>query len=551
MTHTPPPRQRSAPITAPAISLAATLAEAARRFGDAPAVVRWDGEALGYESWWAGARALAGWMARRGVGEGDRVALVLPSGLEYLIAYAAASALGAVTAGVNPSLAPAERGALVELVDPALVLVDPGLAESISGDRSVELVSPCEPGRAPCADLLEDDGPGSWGPVADAPTPRPDRTAALVFTSGTTGLPKAARFTEGALAAIARLDLGDSADRWGGAGPMFVSTQFAHVGLMTKLCWYLRSGARLHLVDRWRADTVLRLVAEQSMAAIGAVAPQVALMLRSPLIDSLDLSAMRLLIVGGAASPTPLVSEARRRFGAGYTIRYSSTETGGCGLATPPWPERDGDDATIGRPRPGIEASIRDVDGTEVPDGTLGELWIRTPSAMAGYWEAPEATAAALSDGWVRTGDLATRERSEPDRPGRYRLAGRRGDMYIRGGYNVFPAEVEAALADHPGVAQVAVVPRADDVMGEVGVAVVVPRPGVEAPDLESLRRHGARVIARHKLPEALAVRSSLPLGATGKIDRRGLTAQVQLEDEPGEGGEVGTPGAGAAGSQP
>lgn len=511
---------------APAASLADTLAGAALRFGDTPAVVRWDGETLSYATWWSQACALAGWMARRSVGEGDRVALVLPSGLEYLVAAAAASALGAIVAGVNPSLAPNERAGLVELVDPKLVLADPALTEGLDPARRVEATTACEPGRAPWAGLLSTDPTDA--PIGVA-APQADRTASLVFTSGTTGLPKAARFTEGALAAIARLDLGAAATRWGGGAPMFVSTQFAHVGLMTKLCWYVRRGSRLHLVDRWRADDVLALVAAEAMTVIGAVAPQVALMLRSPGFDDLDLSAVELLIVGGAASAPSLVAEARERFGAGYSIRYSSTESGGCGLATPPWPVDQGDDETIGRPRKGIEASVRDDDGGELPVDTLGELWIRTPSAMAGYWEAPHATAAAMTDGWIRTGDLAT-----CDRLGRYALAGRRGDMYIRGGYNVFPSEVEAALADHPDVAQVTVVPRSDAVMGEIGVAVVVPRQPSSPPDLESLRRHGARTIARHKLPEALLVRSNLPEGATGKIDRRRLADEAAAVDSGG-----------------
>ncbi|MEZ5382925.1 MAG: class I adenylate-forming enzyme family protein [Microthrixaceae bacterium] len=530
----------SIPQPATALSLAATVAEAAVRFGDAPAVVRWDGASLSYHRWWAQAQRVAGWMARRGVGEGDRVALVLPSGLEYLVAGAAASALGAATAGVNPSLAPRERAVLVELADPRLVLADSLLAEGLPGERLVELVRPSEPDRAPWQAELEMAGATVGTPLGDAPAPRSDRTAALVFTSGTTGLPKAARFTEGALAAIARLDLGEAAGRWGGAGPMFVSTQFAHIGLSTKLCWYVRSGARLHLVQRWRADEVLGLVAGQRMATIGAVAPQVALMLRSPLMGDLDLSAVRLLIVGGAASPPAMVAEARKRFGAGYTIRYSSTESGGCGLATPPWPEHEDDDLTIGVPRAGIEASVRDDEGAELPQGELGELWIRTPSAMAGYWDAPEATAATLVDGWLKTGDLARR-----DALGRFSLAGRRSDMYIRGGYNVFPAEVEAVLADHPGVAEVAVAPRTDQVMGEVGVAVVVPRAGAATPCLADLRTHGEGRLARHKLPESMVVVDRLPLGATGKVDRRALADLVagnaldapQAGAEPGEGG--------------
>jgi acyl-CoA synthetase (AMP-forming)/AMP-acid ligase II len=191
---------------APAASLADTLAGAALRFGDTPAVVRWDGETLSYATWWGQACALAGWMARRGVGEGDRVALVLPSGLEYLVAAAAASALGAIVAGVNPSLAPNERAGLVELVDPKLVLADPALTEGLDPARRVEATTACEPGRAPWAELLSTEPDRRVDRRCCAASS--DRSASLVFTSGTTGLPKAAKFTEGALAAIARLDLG-------------------------------------------------------------------------------------------------------------------------------------------------------------------------------------------------------------------------------------------------------------------------------------------------------------------------------------------------------
>jgi acyl-CoA synthetase (AMP-forming)/AMP-acid ligase II len=177
---------------------------------------------------------------------------------------------------------------------------------------------------------------------------------------------------------------------------------------------------------------------------------------------------------------------------------------------------------TVGRPRPGVEVSIRsfaeETDGQEVDDGEVGEVWLRSGAVMSGYWRDPTATEATLVDGWLRTGDLG-----RIDEVGCLRLAGRRKEMFIRGGYNVYPMEVEAVLASHPAVGAVAVAPRPDDVMGEVGVAVVVPAAGLAAPSLEELRAFGADRLAAYKLPEALRVVDELPVTPGHKIDRRKL----------------------------
>jgi acyl-CoA synthetase (AMP-forming)/AMP-acid ligase II len=205
------------------------------------------------------------------------------------------------------------------------------------------------------------------------------------------------------------------------------------------------------------------------------------------------------------------VAEARRRFGAAYSIRYSSTESGGVGTGTA---FDAGDDEalhSVGRPRPGVEVRA---------DPATSMLELRSPAMMEGYWRDPERTAAAFTDdGWLRTGDLA-----EVDAGGLVRLRGRATDMYIRGGYNVHPAEVEAVLLEHPAVAQVAVVSRPDPVMGEVGVAVVVPRDPSHPPDLDDLRAFAAPRLAAFKLPEAVLVRTELPLTTMDKLDRRALT---------------------------
>jgi acyl-CoA synthetase (AMP-forming)/AMP-acid ligase II len=460
--------------------LGTVVREAARRFGDRPAFVDPDGRPLTYAELDRRSDAVAAGLARRGVGVGDVVVLRLPSTTAYVVAYAGAAKLGAITAGINPRLAEPEQEALVDLAGPALVLADPAEVAALETD----------------------------GPVPRLPDD-PDRPAALVFTSGTTGLPKGALFCDRQLAAVRRIDTGDG---WGGGGPMLAATQFAHVGFMTKLPWYLAMGTTQHLLARWRAGDALRLVSEHRMASIGGVAPQIALMVRAPESRALDFSAVTSIVVGGGPSPAALVREARERFGAPYSIRYSSTESGGCGTGTA---LDAGDDEalhTVGRPRGGIEVRIDD-----------GEVLLRSPTVMSGYWRDSEGTAETVVDGgWLRTGDMG-----EIDDRGNLRLVGRRKEMYIRGGYNVFPAEVEAVLLDHPAVADVAVVPRADDVMGEVGVAVVVPAGGAaEAPTLASLRAHAEPRLARYKLPDAVEVVDELPLTAMQKVDRRALAAR-------------------------
>lgn len=474
------------------MTLAATVREAARRFGPRAALVDPDGTAVSYADLDARSDQVAAGLLAAGVRAGDVVLLRLPSDSAYVVAYAAAAKVGAITAGVNPRLAAPEQDAVARVAGATLTLSSRDDLEALR-----------RPGPVP--------------PLADDP----DRPVALVFTSGTTGQPKGALFGEAQLASATRIDV---ADAWGDpAAPpasMLAGTQFAHIGFMTKLPWYLRLGTTTHILGRWRPADALACIAEHRMASIGGVAPQIALLLRED-VEAYDLTCMRNLIVGGAPSPPALVREARERFAADYSIRYSSTESGGCGTGT----AFDADDeealCTVGRPRGGIEVGIYGGVGKPLPDGEVGEVWLRSPTVMVGYWQDPEATAAALRDGWLRTGDLG-----RIDERGLLRLAGRLKEMFIRGGYNVYPAEVESVLADHPGVAEVAVVPRPDDVMGELGVAVVVPTDRNRPPTLDDVRAFLEPRLARYKLPEAIRIVDELPLTPMQKIDRRRLVAQ-------------------------
>jgi acyl-CoA synthetase (AMP-forming)/AMP-acid ligase II len=479
--------------------------EAARRFRDRVALVNHEGAELTYIDLFVHSEAVAAGLAERGVTQGDVVALALPSSFDYVIAYLANARLGAITTGVNPRFSPEERAKVIARAQPKLVIATEDLAEGIPAD--VETI-----GSLPRSDEK---------PPLPLPLD-PNRVATIVFTSGTTGEPKGAVFRNRQLAAIAMFDNGGV---WGNGGPMLSSTEMCHVGFMTKLPWYLRAGSRIHILRKWRAEDALRTISEQKMASVGGIGAQVALMLRLPNFDDFDVSSVKAIVVGGGPSPKALIEEARRRFGAAYSVRYSSTESGGVGTLTAFDAPDEETLYTVGRPRAGIELVIRDDDQKPVPDGEVGEVTLRSPAMLSEYWNDPENTAKTLRDGWLYTQDLGS-----IDEAGCLRLAGRSKEMFIRGGYNVYPLEVEAILQSHPEVAHVAVIPRPDDVMGEIGVAVVVPRDPTRTPTLDDLRSFASGHLAAYKLPEALRIVDELPYTGMQKVDRARLQEQEQLQ---------------------
>ncbi|HYL51614.1 MAG TPA: class I adenylate-forming enzyme family protein [Acidimicrobiia bacterium] len=480
--------------------LPVTIAEAARRFADRTAYVTPAGWSLSYADVDRISDEVASGLAHRGVRAGDVVALVLPPGPEYLLAYCAGAKIGAITAGVNDRLSSRERLAVLDVADPRIILDAGEFAAADAAEKALH-------------DLR----------VRGATPPRiaddPDRPVAIIFTSGTTGLPKGALYCNRQLAFITKTDVGD---RWDGGGRSFSGTSFAHLGFMTKLPGALRRGGTSFIMERWRARAALELLARERMTTVAGVPTQLALMLRDPEFDDFDLSSVQYIVAGGGPVTPGLAEEARRRFGAALSTRYSCTEAG-IGLGTAFDDPQEDAIVSVGRPHPSVDLAIRDPDGRDVAPGQIGEVCLRSPAVMSGYWRDPEQTRAALTtDGFVRTGDLGWLD----DR-GRLRLVGRSKEMYVRGGYNVYPVEVEQVLSTHPDVAAVAIVPRPDDVMGEIGVAVVVARDPQRIPTLAVLRDFAAPHLAAYKLPEEVHVVDALPLTAGEKVDRRALAETI------------------------
>ena len=497
--------------------LAHAVRKAARDHGTATALVAGRGPlSLSFQQLNAASEAMAARLAVRGVGQGQVAALLLPASLDYVVAYCALAKVGAVTAGVGAHYSPAERQAMLGKARPDVVI---GTEELLTGrlpDAQIIPVRQAEDRREFAAGLPML-GRERVRTVPSARSHTDPET--IVFTSGTSGLPKGALFEAKQIAAIAEMDNRAQTAPM----PLLVATGLNHVGFMTKLAGHLLAGNRLHIMARWQATPALGLICDEGVPVIGGVAAQVALLLRVPGLAGYRTEGIKALVIGGGPSPAELVRRARESFGAAYSIRYSSTESGGLGTLT----ALDAPDEelfnTVGRPREGTEISTRDEDGKEVPAGETGEVWIRSASVMSEYWHDAAATREALTpDGWLRTGDLGLL-----DDTGCLRLAGRRDDMFVRGGYNVYPQEVEAVLQEHAAVSQIAVVPKADAVMGQVGVAFVVPRDPAAPPTVEELRLFAGSRLAKHKLPEEVRVVPSLPLTAGQKVDRSALRKRV------------------------
>ena len=483
-----------------------TLREAARRFGDSVAYVTPNGWPITYAELDRTSDEVAAGLVRRGVAVGDVVSLVLPPGIEYLVAYLAVAKVGAITAGVNDKLAAPERAKILDLAGPVLVLAAPGSADS---PFATEEYAPAESIDAMLVGLRVAGG------APPALPDDPDRAVAIVFTSGTTGTPKGALYGNRQLRFITDTDVGDA---WGSGGKSYNGTSSATLGFMSKLPGNLRRGGTAFMMARWSARATLELIARERMTSIGGVPTQLALMLRDPDFDAYDLTSVRAIISGGAPMTPSLAEEARARFHAPLATRYSCTEAGiGLGTAFDD-PDEDAI-VSVGRPLPGVELALLDDDDRPVATGAVGAVCLRSAATMTGYWRDPEATRAAFTDdGFVRTGDLGW-----VDDHGRLRLVGRHKEMYVRGGYNVYPVEVEAVLSTAPDVAAVAIATRPDEVMGEIGVACVVPRDPAAPPTLEQLRAFAGDQLAKHKLPEAVVVVDALPLTAAEKVDRRAL----------------------------
>ena len=507
-------------------SWGAVLAHHASRAPDRP-IARCGDTTVTYGEMAARSAALAGGLRDRGVRAGDVVGLLAYNCVEFLETIFAANHLGAIAMPINWRLAAPEVRFILEHSEAKALVCDDAMiptAAAATDELGQDLARVC----------ITDPAPPGWTSLpalrlVDAPARRPaggDEVHRLMYTSGTTGRPKGVMITHANLAwknlahlvefAITSADLGLA------CGPLY------HVGALDLTTTTLIAAGATTIIHRaFDAAAVVDEIERSGVTTVWLAPAMVNAIMALPDVESRDLASVRLIINGGEKMPVPLIERLQRSFpSAWFADAYGLTETvsGDTFLVRDHLVSKLG---SVGRPCLHLELDIWDEQSRSVPPGERGEIVLRGPKVFKGYWRDPEATAAAFAGGWFHTGDIGVR-----DDDGYLFVVDRLKDMIVSGGENIAGSEVERVLYEHGALLEAAVVGRPDERWGEVPVAFVVVRPGIEVTGDELLDHCRAR-LARFKVPKDVVFLDALPRNPSGKVLKRELRAG----SEPGPGG--------------
>jgi fatty-acyl-CoA synthase len=485
----------------------------------------------------AQAEALAAALAELGIEAGDRIALTLPNWPEFVVALFAAAKLGAVIVPLNPRFTPPELQYMLRHSESAVVVT----AENWEGTDYLarfesffnvlpDLQYVVSVGEE---ELWYDDRIHQFEDLVSSGEGRPypraegggDRAFAILYTSGTMGKPKGVELThENVLSTAAStadaLGLRDDDVVFG------VNMLFNVFGLVTGVLATMAAGARLVLQDDQDLAAGLDIVERERVTVFHGVPTNFILALADPSLPGRDLSSLRSGIVAGAPVPEELVGRIQRGLVPGIRVGYGMTETGSTVSVTCAGDTPGKQSGTVGKPFPDVEVRVLDVDGTVLPEESVGEIAVRGPGVMHGYYRQPGETSQVFtSDGFFLTGDLGML-----DEEGYLHLLGRRKEMIIRGGFNVYPREVEDRLHAHPAVLDVTVVGLPDEILGEIACACIVPVEGAIVTGQE-IRDFCREVLADYKVPDLVRFLDSFPLTGSGKVRRVELARMISAEE--------------------
>ncbi|MFE4801369.1 type I polyketide synthase [Streptomyces sp. NPDC056708] len=462
---------------------------------------------------------IAGHLARMRLQPGDCAAIYLGNCVEVVESYLAVARASAIGSPFNPRATDAELAYLLEDSNARVIITDAAHADQLGrvlADRSdVRVVIT---GDAPAGTLSFETLAGTEPAVGPRDDLGLDDLAWMLYTSGTTGRPKGVLSTQrnclwSVAACYAPVPGLNSEDRVVWPLPLFHS--LSHIACVLGVT---AVGATARIVDGFEAEEVLDALSEDSATFLAGVPTMYHYLVRAARRQGFEAPHLRMCLVGGAITTASLRRSFEEAFGAPLLDAYGSTET--CGSITINWPTGARVEGSCGLPVPGLGVRLVDPEtGEDVPAEREGEVWVSGPSVMAGYHNQPEATAEAIQHGWYRTGDLARR-----DAAGYFTVTGRIKELIIRGGENIHPGEIEEVLRRVPGVADVAVVGRPHETLGEVPVACLVPGP--EGLDPQALFAACRKELSYYKVPEELYEVAQVPRTASGKIMRHVLLEQ-------------------------
>ncbi|NYE93793.1 long-chain acyl-CoA synthetase [Psychromicrobium silvestre] len=492
-------------------NVASILSNSAARQPEATAI-KLDEIELSYAALDGLSAKVAGLLAKRGVKPGERVALISPNLPQMPVIYYGILRYGAVVVPLNPLLKAREVEYHLRNSEASLAFAWEGVLDQVTpgAEAAGTAVVPLDAELLP---LL-----AGTDPISELAEVEPDDTAVILYTSGTTGRPKGAELTHANLLGNAELsrDLFDM----GLGDVLFGGLPFFHIfGQTCALNAAITAGAMVTLLPKFDPVKALEIIQRDKVTIFMGVPTMHIATLRTPDKQNYDLSSLKVAVSGGAPLPVEVLHEFESTFGATMLEGYGLSETS----PVVAFNQRDGirKAGSIGTVVRGAQLRVSDDAGHEVPRGEVGELAVAGPYVMKGYWRNPEATETAIRDGWFYTGDLA-----KQDEDGVFFIVDRKKDMILRGGYNVYPREVEEVLYEHPAVAEAAVKGRPDEVHGEEVIAVVSLKPGFAgtAELSAEIRDFVKDRIAAYKYPREVHIVDALPKGPTGKILKREIS---------------------------
>jgi long-chain acyl-CoA synthetase len=488
------------------MNLATFLTESVARHGDRPAL-KLDDVTVPYAMLDQASARVAGLLRDRGVEPGDRVGIMLPNVPYFAIAYYGVLRAGGIVVPMNVLLKGREVAFYLKDPEAKLLFAWHGFAEAAeqgAQEAGTELVG-VEPGKF--EELI-----GGVEPVSDVVERDGSDTAVILYTSGTTGTPKGAELTHDNLRKNVETTSGlfdfSESDVALGALPLFHS-----FGQTCALNTTVAGGGCLTLIPRFEPAKALEIIQRDKVTIFMGVPTMYGAMLHDAGADSADVSTLRLCVSGGSAMPGELLRAFEEQFDTMILEGYGLSETSP--VASFNHPDRERKVGSIGTPIAGVEMKVVDDDGNEVAQGEVGEIVIKGHNVMKGYWRKDDATRESIKDGWFHTGDMA-----HVDADGYFFIVDRKKDMIIRGGYNVYPREIEEVLYEHPAVREAAVLGVPDDDLGEEVGAAVALKEGEDV-DAETLSEHVKEQVAAYKYPRRIWFVDDLPKGPTGKILKR------------------------------